>query len=87
MPIEALAHIMMLTLCGSIMRRDDSLEFQIIERQLDVKDDDSHSWAIHIKNLLQKYDLLRPLELLYGMSTKELWKRCVSAKVTGYYQK
>ena len=41
MPVEAMVHIKTLTLFGSIMRDTESLEFQVLERQLAVKMDNS----------------------------------------------
>ena len=42
-PFEAVVHIKTLTLFDYIMRRDDPLEFQVVERQLAVKEENSHS--------------------------------------------
>ena len=84
-PVEAHVHIKTLTLFGSIMRREDSLEYEVFERQLAVKDNSSNSWAIHVKKLLSKYNLPRPIQLLYSMSSKEQWKRCVKHHVITYW--
>ena len=85
LPVEAHIHIKALTLFGSIMRREESLEYEVVERQLAVKDSSSHSWAIHIKHLLDQYNLPRALDMLYSSTTKAEWKRCINAHVIPYW--
>ena len=48
LPIEAEIHINTLLLFGRIMIRHDSVEYNIIERQLAIKDSNLNSWAIHV---------------------------------------
>ena len=81
LPVEALIHIKTLTLFGQIMRRQDSIEYEIVERQLAIKEDNSHSWSIHVKLLLETYGLPSPLQLLYCMATKDQWRKCVTTHV------
>ena len=57
------------------------IEFELVERQLADKEDDSHSWTIHVKKLLNLYNLPKPLELLYSVTSKERWHDCVIAKM------
>ena len=67
------------------MRRRDSLEYQIMERQLAIKDSSSNSWAIFIKTLLHKYSLPNVVTLLYHTPTKESWKISVNSNVRSYW--
>ena len=46
------------------MSHGDSIKFEPMETQIDVKEDDSHSWAIDVKKVPTLYDLPKPLELL-----------------------
>ena len=85
LPIEAHIHQKTLCMFGSIMRREDSLEYQLMERQLGIKENSSHSWAVHARKLLIKYDLPRPAELLYSMKGKQEWKRCVKVHIQKYW--
>ena len=85
LPIEGHIHIKTLTLFGSIMLREDSLEYEVFERQLAMKDMNSNSWAIHVKKLLTQYELPRPVQLLYNMSSKAEWKKCVRHHVTKFW--
>ena len=80
-PMEALIHIKVLNMFGAITRRQDSIEFQVCERQLAIKDDTSYSWSIYVKKLLRKYSLPTPAELLYDPRPKENWNRCVKKQV------
>ena len=77
LPVEALIHKKVLCIFGAIMRRDDSLEYQVMERQLGMKSSSSHSWAIYVKKLLHQYNLPQPAELLYNMMGKCEWKKRV----------
>ena len=81
LPIEGQIHVKMLTLFGSILRRDGSVEREIAVRQLTVKDDSSSSWFIHIKKLLQKYDLPSIDSLVCIPTKKEAWKKTVKKAV------
>ena len=74
-----------LNLFGSIMSREDSLEYEVMERQLAVKGPESHSWAVHVRGLLKKYDLPSPLPLLYSTPSKDVWKKCVKAKIHNHW--
>ena len=85
LPIEGHIHIKTLSLFGNIMRREDSIEYEVLERQLAVKDINSNSWAIHVKKLLSQYGLPRPIQLLYSMCSKTEWKKCVKSHVTSYW--
>ena len=63
------------------MRCEDTIKFELVERQLAVKEDNSHSWVIHLKKLLTLSDLPQPLDVLYTMAFKEQWHGCVLTKV------
>ena len=52
LPIEAQIHIKTLTFYANILRRQNSLEREVIERQLAMKRYDSHSWTVHMRKLL-----------------------------------
>ena len=69
-PIEGTIHQKALTLFGNIMRRSDSIEYEIMERQLGKKEDSANSWAIYIKKLLLMYDLPSICTLLYKPPSK-----------------
>ena len=59
-------HINTLNHLGSIMRRKDSPEYNILERQIAIKEKNSRSWAIYAKSLLKKYSLPRISTMLYN---------------------
>ena len=61
--LEGVIHKMSLN--GNICRLEDtSTKVRLSERQLTVKDDGSHSWYIAVKNIMRKYGLPEPLDLL-----------------------
>ena len=85
LPLEAQIHIKTLSLFGSMLQKDTSIEYRIIERQLALKDSNSHSWVIHVKKLLYLYDLPKPLEVLYSIIHQDSWKKCVKVMVRRYW--
>ena len=51
MPIDAIVHIRALSLLATITRCDESMEYQLIERPLAVKNEKSYSWEPAQKNV------------------------------------
>ena len=63
--LEGVIHKRALSLFGNICGLEDtSIEVRLAERQLTVKDDRSHSWYIAVKNIMRKFGLQEPLDLL-----------------------
>ena len=85
-PLEGVIHKRALSLFGNICRLDDtSIEVQLAERQLTVKDDRSHSWYIAVKNIMRKYGLPEPLDLLQCPQSKVAWKHRVNKHINNYW--
>ena len=56
--VEAVIHKRILSLFGNIMRLpNESIELQLIKRQLETKTYKSHSWFIVVKKVLLEYEL------------------------------
>ena len=85
-PIEAHIDTARLTLLGNIARQPDSIEHQIAQRQLAMKDNRSKSWFIKVKELLMKYGLPSPYELLSSPPTKDAWKNLTTTAIDTYWQ-
>ena len=81
LPIQAQIDVKILTLFGSILRREGSLEREVAERQLAVKDLHSPSWFSTVKKLLLKYDLPSYNFLLIVPPKKEKWKNIIRGAV------
>ena len=65
LPIEAAIHKQTLTFFGNICRLSETtIEHRLAVRQLSVKPSTSHSWFIAVKEILLKYRLPDPLDLL-----------------------
>ena len=81
-PIEAQLHISTLTLFHNVWSTINKLVWQILM----MSDNWSTTWANHIKQLCQKYDLPNPLSLMDSSCwTKPNWKCLVVTKVTVYH--
>ena len=68
------------------LHRRQFILFGNINRQLSIKDDNSHSWFIMIKKNLYKYGLPSPYELLENPPAKSAWERTVNKKLVEYWK-
>jgi hypothetical protein len=85
-PIEAQLDITTLVYFVDIMRRSDSVERAVIERQLVMKSPDSNSWPWYVYNKLKKYNLPSAFSLLKSQPSKPKWRRMVKAAVLTYWE-
>jgi len=87
LPVEAEVHKKALNLFGNICRSSqDSVEWRVAERQLGLKNMNSHSWFVDIKKLFTKYEMGNPNEyLLYSDYTKLEWKNMINKRVNIYW--
>ena len=81
LPIEAEIHKKALSLFGNIMERKNSIEYEVIERQLGMKEITSRSWTAYIRRLLQDYHLPGPATLLYNMPRYQVWKKMIKSSI------
>ena len=86
-PIEAQIHITTLTFFANALRREGSIEAQVIQRQLAMKNEDSLSWVWYVQNLLKLYNLPSAFTLLFQQPTKDRWKRMVKGAVLNKWEK
>ena len=86
-PIQVVLDIRALSFFGNMIRQKDSIEHQIIRRQLAVKDEDSKSFTITIRKILQKYDLPSAYDLLENTPGKDQWKAMVKKATNDSYRK
>ena len=72
-----------LTFFVNILRRGaQSVEYQLIERQLAVKSSTSYSWVWYIQGLLNHYSLPSAFTLLKEQPGKISWKKMVKGTIT-----
>lgn len=71
-----------LTLYVNMIRDTASLEHQIVQRQLSVKDNNSKSWIIVVKDLLLHYNLPSAYELFDTPPTKRQWKTTLNSNIS-----
>ena len=86
-PIQVVLDIRDLSFFGNMIRQKDSIEHQVIRRQLAVKDDDSISFTVTIRKILQKYDLPSAYGLIENTPGKEEWKAMVKKATNTSYRK
>ena len=81
-PMEAQVHIRTLNFFASALKRPESIEYRLIERQLAMKSSSSHSWVWYAQALLKRYGLPSAFSLLQDRPKKEQWKKSVRAAVS-----
>ena len=89
LPIQAQLDIKILCFFVSLLRRPESIERDIIERQLAMKNlqSQSHSWTVMVRKLLLKYQLPSAFDLLQDPPKKDPWKKRVKLHVTEQWEK
>ncbi len=83
-PIEQELDLRRLTLLGSIFFYKNSLEFEIAQRQIAVKDLDSDSWFSACNRLLRKYHLPSIYTLMDCIKSMDAWKTTLKKSINGY---
>jgi hypothetical protein len=63
-PIEGQLDTRILTFFNHILLQQQSLEYNLVRRQLTMKDLQSHSWVVTVRNILSKYNLPSAYALL-----------------------
>ena len=84
-PVQATIERSTLVLYRSLISNKTSKEFEIILRQLAIKNDTSHSWIVHIVKLLKKYDLPTAYEIMVNPPSKDQWKYLVKKAVQKHW--
>ncbi|KAK3099305.1 hypothetical protein FSP39_002387 [Pinctada imbricata] len=80
-PLEAEIHIRALTFLGNIIRSDNQVLNDILERQTQVKGSSSKSWFSYIQKILHQYSLPDISTLQQTLPDKERWKQLVHTSV------
>ena len=69
------------------MTRDkSSIEYQIAERQLAMKDSDEKSWFNYIKSTLDLYDMPSVYTLLQQDFSKPQWKKLLNSSINSFVE-
>ena len=72
-----------MTLFNNVCRQEENcVERQLAIRQLTLKENSRVSWFIALKNILYKFELPPPLELLENPPAKLHWKKIVKQPYT-----
>ena len=85
--MEVVLDIRALSFFGNMIRQRDSIEFQVISRQLAFKSENSASFTIQIRKTLQKYNLPDAYELINKTPSKGEWKSMVREATNTTYRK
>ncbi|CAC5421449.1 unnamed protein product [Mytilus coruscus] len=87
LPLEAEIDIKIITLFGNITRSErSSIEWQLAERQLQIKTYSSNSWFIELKKICAKYEILDLLQYLENPLPKIKWKKMITTKIHKYWE-
>ena len=84
LPLVADLHKRILGTLGSV-RRSSSIEREIAERQIILKDHKSKSWFVYVNSILSQYKLPSTLDLLSTECSKNAWKHIVDNQINAYW--
>ena len=85
-PIQAIVHIKSLNMLWRICSDVNSIEYQIIIRQLAMKSWRSPSWVTYIRHILSRYDLPDIYIMLQSQSSRSRWKMTCETAVHSYWE-
>ena len=84
LPLVADLHKRVLGTLGSVLR-SSSIEREIAERQILIKDHKSKSWFVYVNSILSQYSLPSTLDLLNSELTKASWKQTIDEHINTYW--
>ena len=87
LPAQAEVHKKILNLFMTILHRPGTPEYQVITRQLAVKQLDSNSWTTQLRKLLHTYKLPPALVLAQAPPKSTIWKMRVREAIETYWEK
>ena len=87
LPIEGKIHRDIFSLFYSIWRNPNTKIYNIIKHLLETTENNSRTWAAHIRYLSSKYSLPDPLDcLLSDPPSKSEYKEYIQTKITAHYE-
>ena len=81
MQVEATLHKNILNMFVNMMRNENSIEYEIAQRQLIMRESPRESIFTHIQSILAQYGLPSVFELLNDPPAKEAWKCILNHKI------
>lgn len=87
LPIEGHLDIRTLSLFNRVALLENSKEWEIIRRQLAMKDVNSNSWAVHVRKILWKYGLPSAFELFLHPLNKQQWKITIKKHIYSFWER
>ena len=87
LPLEGHLHIEILSFVASMARRTNSVEWEILQRQIAMKDMGGPSWVKMAQSIIEEYNLPSIRDLLYNPPTKSHWKILVQSTVRASWEK
>ena len=85
LPVEGHIHLRILSLLHRMISQPTTAEYEIVVRQLAMKDLASHSWVSMVRKVLHKYSLPSAYKLLQEPRKKGQWKRQCKEAVNSFW--
>lgn len=86
LPLEGQIHIKTLTFLASMLRHQNSLEREVLLRQVAMKDLESPSWVMYSQSILLYYKLPTVMELFTNPPRKDHWSKLVRDTVSKVWE-
>ena len=81
LPVESVIHNTLLNLFTTMMRDQNSIEYEIAQRQIVMRDMPQKSMFTHIQCLLEQYGLPSVFELMCNTPPKLAWRNTLNRKI------
>ena len=86
LPVEAVIDKNALNLFMNVISDKNSIEYQIAERQLAMKDSQEKSWFNYIKSILETYNMPSIYSLFDEQPSKSNWKKLLNQSVHSHVE-
>ena len=87
LPVEGKIHRDVFSLFFSVWKNSSSRIYSVVKYILETSEENSWTWAVHVKNLSAKYGLPHPLECLKtDPPPKSEYKELILTKICAYFE-
>ena len=86
LPIEVVIHKNALNLFMNILREKDTVEYEIAESQLAMKDNNEKSWFDYIRAILDLYSMPSIFSLFEQEFSKSEWKELMNRSINSSFE-
>ena len=88
LPIKAQLHKDVFSLFYNVWANPKSKIHELVKYLLEISNEKSHTWCVHVKHLCKMYDITDPLSLMHlSAPSKEAFKQYINTKILIYHER